>query len=72
MASSGAGLAVFPGYVQPMAKVLGVRAVPITEPAISHELLIGVQRQAVAASPALAGLCDALVRLVNAKCDSLR
>ncbi|MFO1193879.1 MAG: hypothetical protein U1F00_17180 [Rhodoferax sp.] len=72
MAASGAGLAVFPGYVQPMARMLGVRAVPITEPVVAHELLIGVQRQSQAGSQPLAGLCEAIVRLVNLKCDGLR
>lgn len=72
MASGGAGLAVFPGYVQPMARVLGVRAVPITEPAIAHELLIGVQRQAAADSLPILALRDAIVRLVNGRCDGLR
>lgn len=72
MASSGAGLAVFPGYVQPMARVLGVRGVPITRPDVAHELLIGVQRDAAPEGSALAGLRDAIQRLVHDQCGDLR
>ncbi|MFO1193235.1 MAG: LysR family transcriptional regulator [Rhodoferax sp.] len=72
MASSGTGIAVFPGYVQPMARVLGVQGVPITRPAVPHELLIGVPRPAATDAAPLAGLRDAIVQLVNARCEGLR
>ena len=72
MASSQAGIAVFPGYVQPMARVLGVRAIPLTNPPIPHDLLIGVQRLAAAPSSPLADLRDTIVQLVNLRCDALR
>ncbi len=71
MAASGSGIAVFPGYVQPIAKVLNVKAVPIESPPLLHELQIGVRRQ-VATSAPIQGIKTTIIRLVNDKCLDLK
>lgn len=42
MASTGLGIGVFPGYARPLAKVGGLRALPIQAPQIEHVLEIGI------------------------------
>lgn len=71
MASTGSGIAVFPGYARPLAKVLGLAGVPIESPAVRHELLIGVARQPSTAAP-VHRIRDAIVQAVAERCGSLR
>lgn len=71
MAASGSGVAVFPGYAQPIAKVLGVKAVPIESPLVLHELQIGVRSQ-VATSVPIQNIRSMIVRVVNLKCQRLK
>lgn len=71
MASVGSGIAVFPGYVQPIAKVLGVKCVPIVAPAIPHELYIGVRRQPSSSAP-IHLVRDAIARAVAQQCQHLK
>lgn len=70
MASVGSGIAVFPGYVQPFAKMLGVKCVPIVTPVISHELFIGVRRQPSNHAP-IHLIRDAIVRAIVRQCGHL-
>jgi DNA-binding transcriptional LysR family regulator len=71
MAASGSGIAVFPGYAQPLARILGVKGVPIESPPVRHELQIGVRRQAATSAP-IVGIRNTLVKLVNGKCLHLK
>jgi len=61
MASAGTGIAVFPGYVLPLASVAGVRPVPLVAPVVPHELQIAAARQPTTAAP-LHQIRDAFVR----------
>lgn len=71
MASSGRGVAVFPGYVQPMARILGMRAVPIETPALPHELQIAVARHHVGTVP-IREVMETLERSMETRCRRWR
>lgn len=71
MAASGSGIAVFPGYAQPIASILGVKAVPIESPMVLHELQIGMRRHVVTSAP-IQSIRNSIVRLVNAKSMRLK
>lgn len=60
MASTGQGIAIFPGYAKPLAEVMGLRALPVQGPALLHELQVAVPRQAPVSAP-LQALRDLLV-----------
>lgn len=63
MASTGQGVAVFPGYARPLAQMMGLEAIAIHSPAIVHELQVAVPRRAP--SPAsLHALRDMLVQTI--------
>lgn len=51
MAAAGTGVAVFPGYVLPLASVAGVRPVPLVAPVVPHELQIAAARHPTSAAP---------------------
>jgi DNA-binding transcriptional LysR family regulator len=70
MASTGAGIALFPGYAQGLAQTMGVRAVPMHSPQVMHELLIGAQRRPASSAPVLA-IRDALAHAVAGACMHL-
>lgn len=63
MASTGQGIAVFPGYAKPLAQVMGLVAVPVHGPALLHELQVAVPRQAPVPGP-LHALRDLLVQSI--------
>lgn len=71
MATTGTAAAVFPGYAQPLAHAIGLRALPIDRPAIPHELQIACARQPSTAAP-LRELCDLLIDAVERRCQHLR
>lgn len=60
MASMGQGIALFPGYATPLAKVMGLAAMPVQGPAVLHKLQVAVPRQAPAQAQ-LHALRDLLV-----------
>lgn len=60
MASTGQGVAVFPGYARPLAQVMGLEAVAIRAPLVEHELQVAVPRRASTPASLLA-LRDMLV-----------
>lgn len=64
MASTGQGVAIFPGYARPLAQVMGLEAIAIDSPAIVHELQVAVPRQASAPASLLA-LRDMLVDTIG-------
>lgn len=70
MASTGAGIALFPGYAQGIASGMGVRPVPMQSPEVAHELLIGMPRRHSSRAPVPA-ISDALARAVGAACSHL-
>lgn len=71
MASAGDGAAVFPGYAQPVAQVMGLRAIPVGEPDIEHVLQIAWSRQASTPAP-LGAIGAAIVDAVARRCRHLR
>lgn len=64
MASTGQGIAVFPGYARPLAQVMGVQALPAGGPQVTHELLVSVPRHA-SAPVSLHALRDMLVETIS-------
>lgn len=66
MASAGSGVAVFPGYVLPLAKVIGVRALPLVEPSVPHQLHIAVPLRPTTVAP-LHAIRDVFVEAVRSK-----
>jgi DNA-binding transcriptional LysR family regulator len=70
MASAGAGIALFPGYAQGIASGMGVRAVPMQSPEVTHDLLIGVPRKTSIRAP-VSAIRDALARAVGTACRHL-
>jgi DNA-binding transcriptional LysR family regulator len=71
MAAAGSGIAVFPAYARPLAKVLGVIGIPIESPAVPHELHIGVRRQPSTSAP-VHRIRDAILRATEERCGHLR
>lgn len=51
MASTGQGIALFPGYAKPLAQVMGLVAVPVKGPVLMHELQVAVPLQAPVPAP---------------------
>jgi DNA-binding transcriptional LysR family regulator len=64
MASTGQGIAIFPGYAKPLAEVMGLLAKPVQGPEVLHELQVAVPRQVPLPSPLLA-LRDLLVSVIE-------
>lgn len=64
MASTGQGVAVFPGYARPLAQVMGLEAIAIHGPAIVHELQVAVPRRSPSPA-ALHALRDMLVDTIH-------
>lgn len=64
MASTGQGIALFPGYAKPLAQVMGLVAVPVQGPALLHELQVAVPRQAPVPAP-LYELRDLLIESIR-------
>lgn len=71
MASSGTGVAVFPGYVRPFAAVAGVKCLPLEAPRIPHELQIASARQPATPLP-LQEISQVFVGAVEKHCGGLR
>ena len=71
MASAGDGAALFPGYAQPVARVMGLRPVPIDSPDILHVLHIAWARHASTTAP-LAAIGGAIADAVGRRCRDLR
>lgn len=63
MASTGQGIAIFPGYAKPLAAVMGLVAAPVQGPAVLHALQVAVPRQAPVPAP-LHALRDLLVETI--------
>lgn len=64
MASTGQGIAIFPGYARPLAQVMGLVAVPVHGPAVVHALQVAVPRQVPVPAP-LHALRDLLVESIR-------
>lgn len=64
MASTGQGIAIFPGYARPLAQVMGLVAVPVQGPTLLHELQVAVPRQVPVPAP-LQALRDLLVETIR-------
>lgn len=60
MASTGQGIAIFPGYARPLAEVMGLKALSVQGPTLLHELQVAVPRQVPVPAP-LHALRDLLV-----------
>ena len=60
MASTGQGIAIFPGYATPLADVMGLVAVAVQGPTLLHQLQVVVPRQAPMPAP-LHALRDLLI-----------
>lgn len=71
MAAAGSGIAVFPAYMQPLAKVVGIKGIPIVEPEVPHELYIGTRRQPSSSAP-IHLVRDAISRSMQENCRHLR
>lgn len=63
MASTGQGIAVFPGYAQPLAQVMGLRALQIRDPSLTHVLGVGVPRE-VESTSTVHALRDLLIEVL--------
>lgn len=71
MASTGLGVAVFPGYAQPFAKLTGLHSVPIEPPTIMHELQIAAARHPSTSAP-LKDIQDVFISAVEKRCEPLK
>lgn len=64
MASTGQGIALFPGYAKPLAHMMGLVAAPVQGPAILHELQVAVPTRLPVPEP-LHALRDLLIESIR-------
>lgn len=71
MASSGAGIAVFPAYVQQLAQLLGARGIPVGAPDLLHELEISV-RTSSKRTAAVQAMRTLITEVIATRCEHLK
>ncbi|WP_423458475.1 LysR family transcriptional regulator [Ottowia sp. VDI28] len=71
MAAAGAGIAVFPAYVQPLAQMLGTVGIPLGSPDLRHELELSVRANSKPSASVLA-LHALVTEVISAQCSHLQ
>ena len=71
LAAAGTGIAVFPGYAQPVASMVGLRSLPVQSPIVPHALQIGIQNQGTRMAP-LGEIKQVILQAVSQRCAHLQ
>lgn len=71
LAAAGTGIAVFPGYAQPVATMIGLRSFAVQSPVVPHALQIGIQDPGTTTAP-LRDIKQLILQAVVQRCSHLQ